>query len=169
VNDGGVAVEVDVDMDAAFGDRVDPEIVERAVRQTLETLAGADSRALAVLRGRAGHVSVRMNGDAEMRELNRTYRGVDRPTDVLSFAFTESDQGEMPHGLPIQLGDIAVDVEYAERQARELEHSLDMELSWLTIHGTLQLLGYAHATEEEASHMESLETEALRALGYRKG
>jgi probable rRNA maturation factor len=63
---------------------------------------------------------------------------------------------------------VAVDIEYARRQAAELQHSLDMELSWLVIHGTLQLLGYHHANEEEAEHMESLETAALRALGFKR-
>jgi probable rRNA maturation factor len=67
------------------------------------------------------------------------------------------------------LGDVVIDIQYARRQALELEHSLAMEVAWLAIHGTLQLLGYAHATESEAAEMEALETEALRALGFRKG
>lgn len=162
-----VAVEVDVERD--FADRVDIRAVERAVRQTLRTVARIDPRGLAPLRGRPGDVSVRINGDREMHELNRIYRGVDRPTDVLSFAFTESETPGLPDDLPTPLGEVAVDLQYAERQATELGHSLDMEISWLTIHGTLQLLGYAHAADDEAAHMERLETEVLRELGYRRG
>jgi probable rRNA maturation factor len=104
-----------------------------------------------------------------MRVLNRTYRNVDSPTDVLSFAFTESGESIVPPDSPRQLGDVVIDIQYARRQALELEHSLAMEVAWLAIHGTLQLLGYAHATESEAAEMEALETEALRALGFRKG
>jgi probable rRNA maturation factor len=66
----------------------------------------------------------------------------------------------------LQLGDVVIDLEYARRQAQELDHSIDMEVSWLLIHGALQLLGYSHDSEEQAERMEGLETEALRALGF---
>lgn len=113
-------------------------------------------------------VSVLVTGDREIQDLNRTYRGVDRPTDVLSFALTEGEEWSVPPGLPRPLGDVIVSYPYAVRQAGELDHSIDMELAWLVIHGTLQLLGYHHATEDEAEHMENIETQALRALGFRR-
>jgi probable rRNA maturation factor len=160
-------VEVDVAPDVEAP--VDESVIEAAVRQTLETVLEHDPEAARLLDDRVGHVSVRMNGDVEMHELNRTYRGVDRPTDVLSFAFTDGEPLPLPPDAPVPLGEVAVDIDYARRQAAELGHPLDMELSWLVIHGTLQLLGYAHATEDEAQHMERLETAALRALGFRKG
>lgn len=159
---------IEVDVAPEFAPLVDSRALEAAVRQALATVSQSGHKGLP-LEGRSAHVSVRVNGDAEMQELNRTYRGVDRPTDVLSFAFTESELPTLPPEIPLQLGDVALDVEYAQRQATELHHSLDMELSWLAIHGTLQLLGFHHATDEEAAHMEELETAALRALGFRKG
>jgi probable rRNA maturation factor len=105
-----------------------------------------------------------------MQRLNAKYRRVDRPTDVLSFSFFDEEIGRggqpaHPPGLPIQLGEIAISLTYAERQASELGHTLGKELAWLIIHGALQLLGYTHETEEQAVHMEALEQMALRAMG----
>jgi probable rRNA maturation factor len=159
---------VDVDVDPAFQTAVDDRAIERAVRETI-TVAARDKAVPLPLPGdRTCEISVRVNGDAEMHALNRAYRGVDRPTDVLSFALVDGESGPAPPGIPLQLGDVIINLEYAERQSGELEHSLEMEVSWLVVHGTLQLLGYAHATDLEAEHMEALETETLRALGFRK-
>jgi probable rRNA maturation factor len=161
-----VVIELDVAPEVALP--VDPSVVAAAVRQAIATIQEHDPEGARRLEARPMHVGIRINGDAEMQELNRTYRGVDRPTDVLSFAFTEGEPLPLPPDAPVPLGEVAVDIEYARRQAAELQHSLDMELSWLVIHGTLQLLGYHHAKEEEAEHMESLETAALRALGFKR-
>lgn len=160
-------IEVDVAPELKPAVNTDPVAV--AVRQTLATVAQRDPELGEFLHDQPVQISVRISGDAEMQELNRTYRGVDRPTDVLSFAFTEAESVSLPPDIPLQLGEVVVDVDYARRQAIELEHSLEMELSWLVVHGTLQLLGYAHATEAEAERMESLETAALRDMGYRRG
>ena len=86
----------------------------------------------------AGPVSVLLCGDARMRRLNREFREIDRPTDVLSF----------PTGEPGFLGDIAVDVPYAARQAGKRGHSLDREVQLLLAHGVLHLLGHDHETDD---------------------
>ena len=88
-------------------------------------------------RSRAG-VSVLLCGDARMRRLNREFRKIDRPTDVLSF----------PAGDPSFLGDVAIDVPYAARQARRRGHSLDREVKLLLAHGVLHLLGHDHETDD---------------------
>jgi probable rRNA maturation factor len=93
--------------------------------------------AAAAPRGRAT-VSVLLCGDARMRRLNREFRKIDRPTDVLSF----------PAGDPAFLGDVAVDVPYAARQAARRGHSLDREVKLLLAHGVLHLLGHDHETDE---------------------
>jgi probable rRNA maturation factor len=114
-------------------------------------------------------VSIRVTDDVEMQRLNSRYRGVDKTTDVLSFALIDSSkQGphEVPAGQPLPLGDIAISYPYAERHAKDLAHSIDKELAWLTIHGTLQLLGYSHYTDPEAQDMEALEQKALTLLGF---
>ncbi len=83
-------------------------------------------------------LSILLCGDARMRELNRAWRGKDRPTDVLSF----------PSGETAFLGDLVVDVPYAARQARRLGHSLEREVKVLLAHGILHLLGYDHETDD---------------------
>jgi probable rRNA maturation factor len=85
-------------------------------------------------------VSVLLCGDGRMRRLNRDFRRIDRPTDVLSFPAEE----------PAFLGDVAVDVAYAARQARKRKHSLDREVQLLLAHGVLHLLGYDHETDQGA-------------------
>lgn len=90
------------------------------------------------LRGRAAAVSVLVCGDARMRALNRTWRRKDRPTDVLSFPSEEA-------GL---LGDVAIDLPYAARQARARGHATRRELQVLLAHGLLHLLGYDHETDD---------------------
>lgn len=150
----------------AFEDRVQIDAVQRATRAAIEAASQDEATDL---ENRTVEMSVTVTGDEEIHALNRMYRGVDRPTDVLSFALQEGEEARLPPDIPVQLGDVIVSYPYAERQAAELEHSVEMEMAWLVIHGTLQLLGYHHEDEEEAQHMESLETVALRSLGFRKG
>lgn len=156
--------DVLVDVAPTFASRVDTQAIELAVQAALETAHGPTAASQ-----RASEVSVRVTGDEEIRELNRFYRGVDRATDVLSFALQEGETMMGPEEMPVPLGEVVVSYPYAERQSAELGHSIAMELSWLVIHGTLQLLGYAHASDDEAERMEALETTALRSLGFRKG
>jgi probable rRNA maturation factor len=98
------------------------------------------------------------------------YRGVDKKTDVLSFSLVAPQDASCDRrraGTPLLLGDIVLAYPYARRQAAELGHPVALELAWLTIHGTLQLLGYAHDLQEEAEHMERIERRALDELGFR--
>ena len=97
-------------------------------------------------------VSILLATDEKVRELNRTFRGKDEPTDVLSFP-----AGEFP-GAP--LGDIAIAVPIAEKQAKFRRVRLDQELAYLALHGLLHLLGYNHRTDEERETM-MLETNRL--------
>jgi len=90
--------------------------------------------------------------DPEIHELNRDYRGKDRPTDVLSFPQWEGESFDFGNG-PIALGDLVISIETAWRQALELGHPLESELDFLTIHGTLHLLGYDHVTAADRRRM----------------
>ncbi|MGI8824707.1 MAG: rRNA maturation RNase YbeY [Chloroflexota bacterium] len=114
------------------------------------------------------HIGVRITGEKEMRDLNRTFRHVDTPTDVLSFSFFEEAEPSFSPtpDIPVYAGDIAISFPRVQRQAEELEHGVDKELAWLTIHGMLQVLGYTHETEEEGEHMEALERSALLSMGF---
>lgn len=108
-------------------------------------------------------VSVNFVTDEEIRVLNRDYRGIDRPTDVLSF---ECDgEGDMPvpeeEEAPYELGDIVIAPDVAERQTEEYGTALTDELSLLLVHGLLHLCGYDHMVDEEAEAMEARERELL--------
>lgn len=96
-------------------------------------------------------VSVELTNDSVIHEYNREYRSVDRSTDVLSFPADEG--GELlsiPDGF---LGDIMISIPRAEEQGKELGHSTEREIVFLTVHGLLHLLGYDHMTEEDESIM----------------
>jgi probable rRNA maturation factor len=163
-----------VEVDPPFQQQVDHAGVERAVQEAIKTAAGAKGTpGIFILPPPTSwdriEVSVRVMDDVEMHRLNLKYRGVDRPTDVLSFSFVDEHDApwvRLAPDMPLQLGEIAVSYPYVVKQAEELGHSEEMELSWLLIHGTLQLLGYTHDTGEAAQRMEELEQKALRALGF---
>ncbi|WP_227767504.1 rRNA maturation RNase YbeY [Zhaonella formicivorans] len=134
------------------------EMLTRVVQLTLE--AEGENPAL--------EVSLLLVDDAYIHQLNREYRGIDRPTDVLSFALRE-ETGEEPHYLPVPednlLGDIIISLETAARQAIEYGHSLDREMAYLAVHGCLHLLGYDHETEEEKRRMREKEEKILEMVG----
>ncbi|MSQ41942.1 MAG: rRNA maturation RNase YbeY [Dehalococcoidia bacterium] len=111
-------------------------------------------------------------GDALLRRLNREHRGLDEPTDVLSFPTAEGEEGAegepFPGGDPAEggaryLGDIAVSVSTARRQARRAGLALDEELAHLALHGLLHLLGYDHETAAEDAAMRAREELELGA------
>lgn len=132
-------IDVDIQIDDRFTADADAELIERAVAAVL----AAEEVAEAI------EVSVLVTDDAAIHALNRDYRGVDAPTDVLSFAAEEED--EQPHpafvrppDTPRYLGDIAISYEHVVVQAQEYGHSTARELAFLTVHGMLHLLGYDH-------------------------
>lgn len=113
-------------------------------------------------------VSLALVDDCEMRELNRTYRGVDASTDVLSFAMQESAAGE-PQIVDAReealLGDVVISLETAARQAEEYGHSLEREAGFLLAHGILHLLGYDHEEPARAEVMQKKQEEIMVAAG----
>jgi probable rRNA maturation factor len=106
-------------------------------------------------------ISVLLADDATIRELNREWRGKDKPTNVLSFPAPE--QPGVPG--PRHLGDLALAFETLEREARDEDKPLADHATHLIVHGTLHLLGYDHETTGEAEIMEALEVKALARLG----
>ncbi|MBR3459004.1 MAG: rRNA maturation RNase YbeY [Selenomonadaceae bacterium] len=113
-----------------------------------------------------GEVSVTLTDNAYIHSLNKEYRGIDRPTDVLSFALNESEEPGIEGGLGTNvLGDIVISVERAEEQAAEYGHSLRREVAFLTVHGMLHLLGYDHIEDEEREEMEGEQRFVMEQLG----
>jgi probable rRNA maturation factor len=109
-----------------------------------------------------GEMSVLMTDDAEMQDLNRRWRNLDKPTDVLSFP---SDGPEIP-GQPKHLGDIALGFETAFSDAQTMNRPFEAHVGHLLIHGFLHLVGYDHIEPKDAAMMESLETRILAGLGW---
>ena len=111
-------------------------------------------------------VSITLTNNAYIHELNKKYRQIDRPTDVLSFALNESDEPEVEDGPEINvLGDIIISVERAEEQAAEYGHSVRREMAFLTVHGMLHLLGYDHMEEADRLEMEKEQKYVMEQLG----
>lgn len=112
-------------------------------------------------------LTIRIVDEEEGRELNRTWRGKDYATNVLSFP---AEVPEGPGGVPLLdiplLGDLVICAQVVAREAAEQDKSLDAHWAHLTIHGCLHLLGYDHIDDAEAEEMEALERQLLAELGY---
>lgn len=106
-------------------------------------------------------MTVRIVDEAESHELNLTYRGKDRPTNVLSFPFECPDEVALP-----LLGDLVICRQVVEREAEEQEKPLMAHWAHMVVHGSLHLLGYDHIEDDEAEEMESLETQIMQGLGF---
>lgn len=111
--------------------------------------------------------------NATIHQLNRDYRGVDSPTDVLSFALEEElDDFDMilnVNQLPMRhLGDIIISYDKAQEQATDYGHSFERELAFLTVHGFLHLNGYDHATIEQEQAMFAIQDEVLDEYGLQR-
>jgi len=110
-------------------------------------------------------VSLILVDDQRIHALNLEYRGVDRPTDVLSFALQEEVEEEPEiEEEDEMLGDIVISVERARDQAEEYGHSFEREIVYLAVHGTLHLLGFDHEEENAKQEMRSKEEEVMAQL-----
>jgi probable rRNA maturation factor len=143
-----------VQVDHSYAGEVDAAGLARVVEATL------------IIEGRPDHeVTVVVTSDEVVMELNRQYRGVVGPTDVLSFAAQEPAPGfvSAPEAATY-LGDVLIALPFTRRQAAELGRSLADELQLLAVHGTLHLLGYDHAELDEEAKMWARQDEILAGL-----
>ena len=137
---------------------IDVEIVDtvRKAANTVGELYGLDN----------AEVSITFTDNEHIHEINRDYRNVDRPTDVISFALNEGDEPEIEGGAPVNvLGDIIISVEKAVEQASDYGHSVEREVAFLTVHGMLHLLGYDHIEEDDRKEMRREEDFVMEKLG----
>ena len=104
----------------------------------------------------------------EIHRINKEYRNIDRPTDVISFAFEDKVEGENKiirnDNLPRTLGEIFICYEKCQMQSEEYGHSLDREMAFLFTHGLLHLLGYDHMNEEDEKIMFKIQDEIMDLL-----
>ena len=143
----GDRIAVGLQIAPQFEDDIDAASVLEVIRRTLA------QESLPVERIELGLV---IGDDAQLHELNRQYRGIDAPTDVLSFAMTEGEGNRpfvLPAGVPLHLGDVIVSYPRAIDQAQAAGHSVEEELDLLVVHGVLHLLGYDHDTDERKQAM----------------
>ncbi|MCK9914140.1 rRNA maturation RNase YbeY [Microbacteriaceae bacterium K1510] len=154
-------------MSAAVKQRVSAPEIDFDVQSPLwEQLPGAEDTvraaiaAAAAFEPAAGEMSVILTDDAAIQALNRDWRKIDKPTNVLSFP------GSTPKiaGVPALLGDVIVAYETLAREADEEEKPVLHHLAHLVVHGYLHLLGYDHETDSEADAMEGLERQILARL-----
>ena len=151
-------------------------LLDAQTRALMQTCSQAAQRAEGVTLPLS--VFIRVTDDDEIRTINREQRGVDRPTDVLSFPMFELTPGELPedwseyrdpatHKVP--LGDMAISLERAKDQAKRFGNSLKREVGYLTIHSVLHLLGYDHMDEGEMKRQMRTREELIAAqLGLQR-
>ena len=148
------APDVDILVQSPLWDQSDG--VEAAVRDAISAAAKAVPAA-------DGEVSVLLTDDAAMQTLNKKWRNVDGPTNVLSFPAPDGPHGTLA-GQANPLGDIAIAYETLARECAEEGKEFLHHLSHLVVHGFLHLIGYDHATDSEAEDMERLESAILARL-----
>ncbi|TQR97221.1 rRNA maturation RNase YbeY [Paenibacillus ottowii] len=123
-----------------------------------------------------GEVALTFVNDDQIHELNRDYRGIDRPTDVLSFAMKETLDKELEiiyepteenplNNVPDVLGDIIISVQTAQAQSEEYGHSIEREIGFLFVHGFLHLLGYDHQDDASEAEMMGKQEAVLAQVG----
>ena len=153
----------DIQVDDPFADLVDVENLSAVVTDLLVKV-GLPLAGLTIV----------ITDNEAVQTLNRDYRGVDAPTDVLSFAAQEGAETEpvladLPPELVAEmgnyLGDVLIAYPYAAHQAAHYQNSIQAELRLLAVHGVLHLLGYDHATPQEEAAMWARQSEILAAFG----
>lgn len=136
-----------------------------AIKNNLINSTLLESAALATIKDQAApqnaSLSILLTDDAQIRDLNSEYRGIDAPTDVLSFEVHERDPETGFH----YLGEIIISTPYATRQAIENGHSLEAETQLLVVHGVLHLLGHDHTEAEDKKNMWEAQAKILASLG----
>ena len=113
-------------------------------------------------------LSITLTDDEHIHALNKKFRGVDRATDVLSFAFRESDEPEILDATVDVLGDVIISLERAAAQAQEFGHSFLREVIFLEVHGLLHLLGYDHLIDDDRREMEAEQKFVMSTLGIER-
>lgn len=117
-------------------------------------------------------ISITLTDDAEVKALNRDFRRIDKPTNVLSFpqidleTFKKSSLDVFPKNMDIPLGDVVLGYQTILRETREQKKTIENHTVHLVVHGVLHLLGYDHIRPKDAKIMEKLECDILRAIGY---
>ncbi len=123
--------------------------------------------ALALEQGRPGDITIVLTDDAQLRELNRRWRGIDRATDVLSFAYDDEAPARRPAGAGGRAavsGDLVISLDRVRVQSRRYRVTPGRELARVVVHGALHLAGLDHHRERERAHMRAQERRAMKGI-----
>ena len=146
---GGLVVEVTAAPEALAAEPEVQSFVALAIEMADEVAGPAQ-----------GGIAVLVDGDERIRALNRLWRGIDKPTNVLSFSYPDA-----PAGVPQHVGDIAISYQTAAAEAAAEGKPFAHHMKHLAVHGFLHVLGYDHESDEDAEAMERLERTILARLG----
>jgi probable rRNA maturation factor len=153
-----MSFDISIQVDEPFIDNIDKALIKKAAEIALETKKEYDSFELGVV----------VTDDDNIHRINKEYRGIDEPTDVISFALLEGeDDFVMPPDNTLHLGEVVISYPRAVEQAIEQKHSTERELAWLVIHGVLHLLGYDHETDADRLAMQTIENEILSKIDFK--
>jgi probable rRNA maturation factor len=145
-----IAPRLDVQIGARYAEKVNPRLLRRAARATLEQQRVKSRVELTIV----------ITGSAQLRSLNRAFRHIDEPTDVLSFA---TDETRRPDA--VYLGDVVISYPQAAAQAKAARHAVEAELQLLVVHGVLHLLGHDHDTNTGQAAMWKAQAAVLKKIG----
>ncbi|GAH27302.1 unnamed protein product [marine sediment metagenome] len=134
-----------------FGLPIDAVLLQRAAREVMDYIEGDMDVDITII----------LTDDAQIHELNKQYRGIDAPTDVLSFPSGDTD----PDSKLLYLGDVVISYPRAQAQAEARGHPVEAELQLLVVHGVLHLSGYNHVEAQGKSGMRAAQAEILVLLG----
>jgi probable rRNA maturation factor len=150
--------------------KIGRQVARRAVKAALAT---SHARIRQLAGRRVLELALVLADDAGVQVLNRTYRGKDKPTNVLSFASLDSGPLEtaprrhtLPAEMPLHLGDVVLALETLKTEARAQRKTFKQHYSHLVAHGVLHLLGFDHERDQDARRMEDLERDILAGLGW---
>ena len=149
-----IILEMSIEIDG-YEDFVNEEMVKDYIEKVLTREYESD---------RPVYMSLLSTGNDEIQVINREYRDKDQPTDVISFAYHETDDFDI--GPYDTLGDIVISLDRVFEQAKEYNHSPKREFFYVLTHGILHLLGYDHIEEEDKIEMRAKEEEILKEFGY---
>lgn len=144
-------MHIHLDIAKSYRSHIEHQLIENAALATLQHQKAPSE----------GEVSIVIVSDEQLRDLNSQFRGIDAPTDVLSFPSELTD----PESGAAYLGDVVISYPRAEVQSQAGGHEIDEELQLLIVHGLLHLLGYDHADPQEKDRMWAIQAEIISQLG----
>ncbi len=155
-------MEIGLRFDVDVENYPDKEKIEDIIRTVIEEVATVYGLA------ENEEISVLLCDNAYIHKINKEYRQMDRPTDVISFALNEVLDEEEEKGIPSNtlIGDLIISLDKAKEQGEEYGHGMEREIAYLTVHGCLHILGYDHMTEEDKKEMRTEEEYILQKLNF---